>query len=340
LLVAEELRLDIYKIEATLKNDLTHHDFNIGYLEQRTIEDSKIQYKKDNLDRAHKNLQEYEETFNKHMPKMANLSSMKSIAKDAIDQNYFYNRDMFPRSKLEEERLVNKIKDMEKHTGMDMSPLLDSKDKEVERIKRHKKAFETYKSYAFLKSGLKPTNLEKKLTSDETSSVEQYKFPSADKIAKVFINDDYKYEMLKQPEEHYKPGRKSKFTPRQFLKKYYGQDGMSLDHVDISDRPIYSFNDEMKRMYPLDSLSLIAEVKEKQRIAVENLTKRELEKSNNPTLVELDSLYKNQLMSGEKEIEYQEPFLRNPIVEEEYEERTRKFIEKTTPGPSKHSSLI
>jgi hypothetical protein len=334
--VAEELRLDIYKLEAGLKNDLTHYDFNIDYLKQRTIEDSKIQYKKDNLDKAHTNLQEYEETFNQHMPKMANLNSMKSIAKDAIDQNYFYNRDVFPRSKLEEERLVHKIKDMEKHTGMDMAPLLDSKDKEAERVKRHKKAFETYKSYAFLKSGLKKTNLEKKLTNEEPDSAEQYRFPSADKIAKVFINDEHKFEMLRQPEEHYRPGRKSKFTPRQFVRKYFGQDGMSMNHVEISDRPIYSFNDEMKRMYPLDQLSLISEVKEKQKIAMENYSKRELEKTNNPAMVDLENLDLNQLMSGEKKLEFQEPYQRSPINEEEFDERTKKLIKNTTPGPSKN----
>lgn len=314
-------------------------------MKARTLFDVKIHDKKENLKKAKKNLQRYEETFEQHMPKAAKLRRMKEAAKEAIDENYFYDRKSFPRSKFEDEQLEQKIKDMEMRTGVDFAPLFDSKQKEEERVKRHKKAFETYKSYSFLKAGLPKTKLEKKITKDPNDDVAQYEFPSPDKVAKVFVNDDYKYSMLKEAEVDTKSGRKFKFTPRDFMEKYFGKDNLNHDSLELSDRQMYSFNDELKRVYPYETISFnpVTHLQKLQEKASKNALKRDLltPSERNPEWNEETSLKKKETDSRQIEIDLEEPFKGNPFVKDEpWEKRLENIKKKVTPKDGKLKKLI
>ena len=335
---------DTNEVSVYLKNDLGHEDFNIDYLKARTISDSKIIDKKINLEKARSKLETYEKNFERSMPKASRLRRMKEAAKDAIDDNYFYDRSAFPRSEREEELLKYKIQDMEKRTGTDFAPLLDSVEKEKERIQRHKKAFETYKSYSFLKAGLQKTGLEKELTQDVREG-DEYKFPEPEKIAKVFLNEDYKYSMLKEGEVDNRSGRKFKFTPRDYLNKYFGKDLYSGNHIDVSGRPMYSFNDEMKRQYPYSSISSnpIDHLEKYQEKSIENSQRRD-----SLTSSEMDPLWLEEIVQEEKnrqsrpnELKFEEIIENNPFVgDKPFKERIEEAIKNTQAPDGKLNPLL
>lgn len=318
-----------------MKNDLTHKDFNIDYLKERTIADANLVDKHEALAQAKKKLKQYEDTFEQHMPKLQKLNKMKRAARDAIDQNVYFDREKFPRSRLENEQLEQKIRDMERRTGTDLSPLLDSETKEQERIQRHKKAFETYKSYSFLKAGLKKTDLEKKLTKDTREDLTQYVFPDADAVASTYINKDYSYSMLREGEENLAPGRKYGFTPQEFVNKYFGKDNLTDQSIEITDRPMYTFNDDMKRRYPYSTLSAdpTTQVQEMQDRAIEAYKER-YNKSNeaNPEWIDDKILSDKDRETTPLEIPDEEILKNNPFTDIPWKKRRdimRKKIEKS-----------
>jgi hypothetical protein len=164
---SRNLLIDQEEIEVLPKNDINHEDMNPEYLRARIMSDASMIDKQEKLRKAQQDLNEYEEAFEQYLPKTMKLIGMKKAALDAIDENYFIDRNTLPRSKQEEENIKLKLKKFEKMTGQDMTPLLHSEEKEADMIKRHKKAFDTYKSYSFLKAGFEKTKLEKAMTEDE-----------------------------------------------------------------------------------------------------------------------------------------------------------------------------
>ena len=332
-----DLRLETQRLDVFLKNDLNHEDFNAGYLKARTISDANILYKRENLKKAQDNLREYEKTFEENMPKSAKLVQMREAAKNAIDQNAFYDRAAFPRSSKDEERLVGKIKEMERKTGADFSPLHHNEQKNVEA---HKKAFDTYKSYSFLKAGLKKTKLEDQMT-ESAADASQFKFPSPDEIAKVYINDTYRSTPLYQEEENTKLGRKFGYSSRDFLESYLGKDMMRENYVNLSDRKMYSFNDEMKRQFPYQALSMVPYWEDVQRITTENTQKYDQlhDSDKHPEVLEEQNNDMKKYFAGETRVSWEDPGEQNPLLEGTFKERMQKYydnLNKPTPyGPRK-----
>jgi len=314
-----------------MRNDLTNTDFNIDYLQERTIADANLVDKHAALAKAQNKLKKYEDTFEQHMPKLQKLNKMKKAARDAIDENVYFDREKLPRSRLENEQLKQKIRDMERRTGTDMSPLLDSEAKEKERIKRHKKAFETYKSYSFLKAGLKKTDLEKKLTKDTREDITQYVFPDADAVASTYINKDYSYSMLREGEENLAPGRKYDFSPQDYIDKYFGKDYLADQSVEITDRPMYNFNDDMKRRYPYSTLSKdpTTPYEELQERAMKNYEERYL-KSNedNPEWRDAKILTEKEKKTTPFTLPDDEQIKNNPFADKPWEQRREEMKKK------------
>ena len=339
----KDFRIDVYPVSVSMKNDMSHRDFNIDYLKARTISDAKLLHHKEQVQEAKQKLAEYERNFEENMPKNAKLNKMKRAAKDAIEQNMFYDREKYPRSKLEEKMLENKVKDFETKINTDLSPLFDSAQKEQERIQRHKKAFETYKSYSFLKAGLQKTELEKKLTGTNGTQTKQYNFPDQDQVANVFINKDMKMGMLKQAEEVNNPGRKFKYTPRDFIEKYFGKDYNSGQYINLSDRPIYSFNDELKRKFPISTLSEARRIQENEMAETSKLLKERsplhfdtMSPQNQDFIREQE---KRQAI-GFDEVKTEElyPEVRNnPFVTGRYQDRIKEFEEGQEVPFNEHS---
>ena len=340
----KELYLESHRLIATLKKDMDHGDFIYPFVKDKIVADARILDKFERLRKVKKELKDYEDSLESHMPQTFKLLQMKEAAREAIDGNYTYNRNSFPRSQLENERLHDKIKQTERRLQTDLSPLMDSREKEKERVARHRKAFDTYKSYAFLKSGLKKTSLEKRLTDNAEEEVaNQYKFPSPDKVAKVFLNDDYRFSMLKEGEENTKPGRKFKFTPRDFIEKYYGKDMSNMDSINLTERPIYSFNDELKNSYPVEAISLRANMVRLQKFREEENMKRynihadeKSEKS-----IDAENLYEKRLIMGKEKTTYIHQNEPNLIINstKTYDERlegyAKRLLEKDKYGKPK-----
>lgn len=299
--------IDQTEIEVLPKNDINHEDMNPEYMRARIMSDASLIDKQEKLRKAQKELNEYEEAFEDYLPKTMKLIGMKMAALDAIDQNYFINRDTLPRSKQEEENLKLKVKRFENMTGQDMTPLLHSEEKEQDMIKRHRKAFDTYKSYSFLKAGLDKTKLEKSMTSEDDQ--EQYRFPTADDVANRFISKKSTLRLMTEPDIDFGPGRKFKFIPPK-------------SYLDLTDRPIYSFNDEMKRKYPYDSLSNVPFIRMHQE-ALEEEYQEQME-SQDARHLEDKELEEKQLKTGEKNIKiFKDP--KNPLVEGDMEDRLDRY---------------
>ena len=304
---ADSMTIDQELLQILPKNDINHEDMNSEYMRARIQSDASLLDKQEKLRKAQKDLNDYEQAFEEYLPKTMKLMGMKRAALDAIDENYFIDREALPRSKQEEEHLKLKLKKFEKMTGQDMTPLLHSKEKELDKIKRHRKAFDTYKSYSFLKAGLEKTKLEKAMTEEEDT--EQFRFPTADDVANRFVSKKNTLGLMNEPDVDLGPGRKLKFElPKSFL--------------DLTDRPIYSFNDEMKRRYPYSSLSTVPLLKMHQQ----KLNEEYQEKLENQDVRSLeDQIIKNKMVAtGEEKIEViYDP--KNPLVEGDIEDRFERY---------------
>lgn len=329
LLHSTNVYLDTNRIDFFLKNELDHHDFMIGtnpsYFKARTLADASLIGKREQLLDAKKKLAEYEDNFEEKMPKTFKLNKMKEAAKDAIDENFYLNRDFFPRSKQEDELLMRKAKKLEQQTGTDFSPLYQSSKMESENVKRHKKAFDTYKSYSFLKAGLKKTPLEEKLTGKEIQSPSEYNFPTPDEVTNAFVNKTYKTTLMDHGEENNNYGRKFKFSKKNFIESYFGKDFERGRYVNFSDRDIYSFNDDLKRQYSLDKLSTIPHLNNLQNEIAENSQEKNQEILENPELVDQQKIIMKQVSAEEGNTTHTSPIGQHPLLKGEFSDRMKKY---------------
>ena len=340
LLSSKEIFVENHRLKVELKDELDHKDFDPVYLLEQTKLDAKMLDKKEQLAEAKKKLAEFEDNFEQNMPKTYNLNRMKQAAVDAIENNILYDRNEFPRTNIENKRVKEKLKEFEQNTGIDVSPLYEDSNTESERVRRHKKAFNTYKSYSFLKAGLDKTSLEKKLTANYSAeNNNQYKFPSSDKIAKVFISDDYKLRLMKQGQENTEPGRKFGYSYKKFIEDYIGkerigaQGAAQINQISLNDdRKIYSFNDEMRVRYPYEMLSVVPNLeklaKEQSDYALSR-NRHAKELINPERAAEKQRVYKR-LMSGEDEIKYGPEIPDNIFVEGNINRRTKKLIKDSS----------
>jgi len=262
-LVSDEfMHIDTQIVKLSPKGDISHEDLNHEYARTRTMLDSKNVEKQENLHEAQQKLKDFEEDFESHMPMSFKLNSMKKAALDSIDENHFYDRNMYPRSLRDDKRLKYKVKDFERQTGHSMSPLLENEELELHKINKHRKAFDTYKSYAFLKAGMDKTQLEKQL-SEETTGQDEYKFPSSDEVARNYIHNKPTYGLLDEGEENISYGRKFSYNAKDYIESYFGKDLQRQNFLPIGERKIYNFNDEMRKEYSYDSLSQVPNIRKK-----------------------------------------------------------------------------
>ena len=330
LLLSADLYMGSNKIDIFLKNELDHHDFTLGsnpdYFRARTLADAKILGKREQLVEAKRKLAEYEEHFEEKMPKTVKLNRMKDAAKEALEENYYLDRYSFPRSKQEDENVIRRAKALEESTGTDFSPLYQNKDTEAENIKRHRKAFDTYKSYSFLKAGLKKTPLEEKLTGKETKSPTEFNFPSPDDITEVYVNKNYETTLMDLGEENTNPGRKFKFNKRMFIESYYGKDFQRGQYVNLSDRSIYSFNDELKKVYSMEKLTTLVDHKNFQKQMEENAQKSTSEKLENPEFVDMLGSSFKKIEAEEGNTHIPNTVGKHPFLKGEFQDRVKKYI--------------
>lgn len=346
-MLSNEMFIETKYLDIFLKNELDHHDFTIGqnpdYLRARTIADAKIMGKREELIDSKKKLADYEKNFDEKMPKTMKLKLLRKHAQDAVDQNVFYDRNLYPRSKHEDEHLARKIKKLEKVSGTDLSPLLNKEQDDLEKINRHKKAFDTYKSYSFLKAGLKKTPLEKELTGEADVDASQYKFPSPDDVAKVFVNDKFSTTLLEEGEENTNPGRKFGYSRRQFIESYFGKSLERKRYLNLNDREIYSFNDELKVTYSRDHFSGLRKLDQMQKERVENQQEREriTQESTNPEYDDEQKRIFKELESGEQKFDIGTLRSPNRMLDGRYEDRVKKYLEtgKTSTAPMRFAFI-
>ena len=98
---------------------------------------------------------------------------------------------------------------------MDTAPLFETAQMEAARRSRHKQAYDVYKSFSFLKAGLRESVLEKKLAAKEKADTKKdsrpgggrYEFPALEETTALLIGTGRRAELLDEGERVRRPGR-------------------------------------------------------------------------------------------------------------------------------------
>lgn len=271
-----EIFIDSKKVGVMEKGRLDHSELDSSYFVRKMKNEGRLVEKKAELREARKNLREYERNIEEEMPSIQRLKEFKSIAQEMIEnpkgktRRHSSNR----RTQREQEELYEKIKAFQaKHPGVDVSMLFESEQAERVKLIQHKKAFENYKNYEFLKAGInKETKPAKK-----RSVYEPFNYPPLeDSVASVLI--DGSQPMIAQQGDNSiqnsstmrRRGRRfSAYTEEEFLEAYLGKDfARRVDIYADEDNHTFGIHGRLSEIMPdrKDLLKYPKVLEEKERL--------------------------------------------------------------------------
>lgn len=120
------------------------------------------------------------------MPKLQQLNSFKESAKSILGNDFMKDRSNFQRDEAEEQVVRAKIKALSDRTGVDYSPLYQSIMLERQLTADHKRSFEFYKKFKFLKSEEESSKI-KKLSEDGS---EPFEYPPVNQTVRNLISNE------------------------------------------------------------------------------------------------------------------------------------------------------
>lgn len=161
------------------------------------------------------------------------------------------------RTKRETEELYEKMREFEAaNPGVNLTSLFESEALEKSRAQMHKRAFQSYKNFEFLKAGVKQPKA--KSRREESDVFEPYNYPGLkDGVEAVLIEgiqpkildagSNSKYSSTKQ-----RLGRRfDQYTETEFLESYLGRDYARAVDLD-GEEDNFTFRDQktIKELFP------------------------------------------------------------------------------------------
>ena len=153
-------------VEVSAKGMLDHSELDKSYFMRKMKNDARVADHIAELREAKKALREYEQNIDQEMPKVKRLQEFKSIVQELIEKPKYRTRrhQSSRRTKREQEELHERIKALQKaNPGLDLTQLFESERAEKARREQHKRAFQQFKKYEFLKAGILDTAAEKEV---------------------------------------------------------------------------------------------------------------------------------------------------------------------------------
>jgi len=226
------------------------------------------------LREARRELKEFENSDFAEMPSHFKLKEFRKLARDVIEGGVDHKARsgrIDRRTTFEEERLREKVKDLEeKYPHVDFTQIFMGEKADAAQKALHKSAFASYKAYEFLKHGVKTEAAEPEHKSAAKQRLEEndpYNFPELDaSVAKVISSDITMPHMLDHGEPLNKSGRRySTMTDTEFIESYFGKDLMRDAVVDRHDDPLYIEQKSLKERYPISQFLKMPTVDRKKK---------------------------------------------------------------------------
>jgi hypothetical protein len=144
-------------VHVMAKGKLDHSELDRTYFMRKLKNDSETADYVAELREAKSKLREFEGSIDKEMPRIDRLKEFKSVAREILEDPKFRTRrhESLRRTKREQEELNRKMKAIQKkHPDLDITQLFESEKTERARREMHKRAFQSYKKFEFLKAGI------------------------------------------------------------------------------------------------------------------------------------------------------------------------------------------
>ena len=144
-------------VQVMAKGKLDHSELDRTYFMRKLKNDSETADYVAELREAKSKLREFEGSIDKEMPRLERLKEFKSVAREILEDPKFRTRrhESLRRTKREQEELNRKMRAIQKkHPDLDITQLFESEKTERARREMHKRAFQSYKKFEFLKAGI------------------------------------------------------------------------------------------------------------------------------------------------------------------------------------------
>lgn len=144
-------------VRVMAKGKLDHSDLDKSYLMRKMKNDAQVADQMAELREAKKKLRDYEQDIDKELPKTKRLQEFKWLAQEILEGRKHKTRRYTSqrRTKREQEELQERMRELQKeYPDLDLTQLFESERAQEARRETHKRAFQTFKRYEFLKAGI------------------------------------------------------------------------------------------------------------------------------------------------------------------------------------------
>mmetsp|Transcript_24320 Transcript_24320/g.37594 ORF Transcript_24320/g.37594 Transcript_24320/m.37594 type:complete len:266 (+) Transcript_24320:2338-3135(+) len=256
--------MDHSKIEMYKKGIFDHSEFDQQYFFRRMKNESALADRRDDLRKAKAEMREFEDNFDKEMPKLKKLKEFRGIAQELIEENKYKTRRHVNkrRTKREEAELKAKIKEFQsKNPNVDVSSLYNSDASDLFRMQTHKRQFQQFKKYAFLKAGIQDPRTEQKKKNQlellqekmnkQSEIFGKFKYPGLKDSQARVLNEGIQTRVNPVSKKLNQLGRKYKYSDEDFLEAYLGKDfTAAIDLNEDEYNQTFAFQERMKDMFP------------------------------------------------------------------------------------------
>ena len=150
--------IDYSRVQLKKKGKVDHTELDVQYFLRKMKNENQIVDHKDDLRSAKKELRAFEETMEKELPNMKKFNELRSILQEMIENPKGKTRRhaSVKRTKREKEELKLKLKQFQsENPNISIDALFSTTENDILKKKSHMKAFQSFKEYEFLKSGIK-----------------------------------------------------------------------------------------------------------------------------------------------------------------------------------------
>ena len=222
-----------YPLEVSLKSSIDHSELDRHYFLARAKNAAKTVDEMEKVRLARQELREFEKEIDSMLPSRKKLKKFRKMARSLIEDNNYKSR-VEPSSQfmteLERDRFDAKVKEMEAaYPNLDLTTLYESDSADQARQVLHKKAYASYKTFNFLKHGVKTKKEESpKLSKSKQRLLDNdpYNFPELEQTVHGVLSDSItQTELNDRGEAILRPGRRfDNYTQQEYIESYFGKD--------------------------------------------------------------------------------------------------------------------
>ena len=196
------------------------------------------------------------------LPDLKKLKEFRSLAQEMIEnpQHKTRRHKSNRRTKRETEELYEKLKAHEAaNPGINLTSLFETEQIEKARLRMHKKAFQSYKDFEFLKAGINKPKKDQRGQAKESDVFEPFNYPGLkDTVSGVLVDGiqprvgNVGGNSMAGSSTKKRFGRRfERYTEQEFLESYLGKDFARATDLDANpDNWTFGFQTPIKELFP------------------------------------------------------------------------------------------